>query len=153
MSAHNMFSSRNKKNIMWIPPLICSYVCYLFWKYGLSFFLKKNYEMNIEDSNELSSLLSNSQIVAEDILNYHNNPCYWDREKAKQYRPRSNATKCNILWSVLHASHSVVFRLTHCSRETRKRVIGKQCRPRSDAAECGIWSGSPLFANSLAIFL
>ena len=27
--------------------------------------------------------------------------------------------------------------LTHCSRETRKRVIGKQCRPRSDAAECG----------------
>ena len=34
-----------------------------------------------------------------------------------------------------------------------KRVIGKQCRPRSDAAECGIWSGSPLFANILAIFL
>ena len=28
--------------------------------------------------------------------------------------------------------------LTHCSRETRKRVIGKQCRPRSDAAERGI---------------
>ena len=25
--------------------------------------------------------------------------------------------------------------LTHCSRETRKRVSGKQCRPRSDAAE------------------
>ena len=25
--------------------------------------------------------------------------------------------------------------LTHCSRETSKRVIGKQCRPRSDAAE------------------
>ena len=22
----HMFSSRNKKNIMWIPPLICSYV-------------------------------------------------------------------------------------------------------------------------------
>ena len=43
--------------------------------------------------------------------------------------------------------------LTHCSRETRKRVIGKQCRPRSDAAERGVWSGSPLFANSLAIFL
>ena len=25
MSTHNMFSSRNKKNIMWITPLICSY--------------------------------------------------------------------------------------------------------------------------------
>ena len=29
----HMFSSRNKKNIMWIPPLICSYV--------LCFFLTK----------------------------------------------------------------------------------------------------------------
>ena len=29
----------------------------------------------------------------------------------------------------------------------------KQCRPRSDATERGIWSGSPLFANSLAIIL
>ena len=28
--------------------------------------------------------------------------------------------------------------LTHCSRETRKRVIGKQCRPRSDAAKRGV---------------
>ena len=26
MSTHNMFLWRNKKNIMWIPPLICSYV-------------------------------------------------------------------------------------------------------------------------------
>ena len=43
--------------------------------------------------------------------------------------------------------------LTHCSWETRKRVIGKQCRPRSDAAEHGVFSGSPLFANNLAIFL
>ena len=51
--------------------------------------------------------------------------------------------------------HTVMFLiwLTHCSQETRKRVIGKQWRPRSDAAECGICSGSPLFANSLAIFL
>ena len=44
-------------------------------------------------------------------------------------------------------------KLIHCSRETRKRVIGKRRRPRSDAAERGVWSGSPLFANSLAIFL
>ena len=43
--------------------------------------------------------------------------------------------------------------LTHCSRETHKRVVGKQCRPRWDAAERGIWSGAPLFADSLAIFL
>ena len=28
--------------------------------------------------------------------------------------------------------------LTHCSRETPKRVTGKQYRPRSDAAENGI---------------
>ena len=25
MSTHNMFSLRNKKNIIWILPLICSY--------------------------------------------------------------------------------------------------------------------------------
>ena len=25
MSTHSMFSLRNKKNVMWIPPLICSY--------------------------------------------------------------------------------------------------------------------------------
>ena len=43
--------------------------------------------------------------------------------------------------------------LTHCNRETPKRVFGKQWRPRSDAAECGVWSGSPLFANSSTIFL
>ena len=42
--------------------------------------------------------------------------------------------------------------LTHCSLETLKRVIGKQCRPRSNTTECGIWSGSPLFANSSTIF-
>ena len=28
--------------------------------------------------------------------------------------------------------------LTHCSREIRKRVIGKPCRPISDTAECGV---------------
>ena len=43
--------------------------------------------------------------------------------------------------------------LTHCSLETPKRVFGKQCRPKSDATEHGIWSGSPLFANSATIFL
>ena len=43
--------------------------------------------------------------------------------------------------------------LALCSLETPKRVIGKQCRPRSDATECGIWSGSPMFANSSTIFL
>ena len=42
--------------------------------------------------------------------------------------------------------------LTHFSLETPKRVIGKQSKSRSDASECGIWSGSPQFANSLAIF-
>ena len=44
-------------------------------------------------------------------------------------------------------------RLTHCSLETPKSVFSKQCKPRSDAAECGIWSGSPLFANSSTILL
>ena len=28
--------------------------------------------------------------------------------------------------------------LTHCSRETPKRVFDKQCGPRSDATECAI---------------
>ena len=42
---------------------------------------------------------------------------------------------------------------THCSRETRKSVFGKHCRPRSDAAFCGVWSGSELYAKSLAIFV
>ena len=28
--------------------------------------------------------------------------------------------------------------LTHCSRDTRKRVLGKHFRPRSDAAERGV---------------
>ena len=30
MSTHNMSSLRNKKIIMWIPPIICSYA---FWRY------------------------------------------------------------------------------------------------------------------------
>ena len=42
------------------------------------------------------------------------------------------------------------FTVTHFSMETPKMVIGKQCRPRS---ECSVWSGLPLFAYSLAIFL
>ena len=42
--------------------------------------------------------------------------------------------------------------LTHCSRETRKRITGKHCRTRSDTAECGVWSGSPLFATSISHF-
>ena len=63
-------------------------------------------------------------------------------------------------WGFAMACHrlpDVVFNysyyLIHCSLETPKWVIGKQCRPRSDATEWGIWSGSPLFANSSTIFL
>ena len=36
MSTHNMFSSRNK-NIMWISPLICSYVIRALFPHYLSF--------------------------------------------------------------------------------------------------------------------
>ena len=43
--------------------------------------------------------------------------------------------------------------LADCWLEPAKRDICKQCRPRSDAAERGVWSGSPLFANSSTIFL
>ena len=43
--------------------------------------------------------------------------------------------------------------LIHWRLKTPKGVTGKQCRPRSDATECGIWSGSPLFANSSTIIL
>ena len=32
MSTHNMFLLRNKKNIMWIPPLICSYAGFILSK-------------------------------------------------------------------------------------------------------------------------
>ena len=39
-----------------------------------------------------------------------------------------------------------MYGLTHFSRETPKRVIGKQRRPSSDAAEHNVWSGSTLFA-------
>ena len=59
---------------------------------------------------------------------------------AKQGVSGFSRTRVNIYW-------------THCSVKTPKKITGKQWRPRSDAAECGIWSGSPLFANSLAIFL
>ena len=51
---------------------------------------------------------------------------------------------CHLIWNYV---------LTHFSLEAHKRVTGKQCRPRSDAAECDTWSGTPLFANNLAIFL
>ena len=43
----------------------------------------------------------------------------------------------------------MMFFLTHWSRETRKRVIGKQYSPQNAASDLG----SPLFANSFAIFL
>ena len=43
-----------------------------------------------------------------------------------------------------------LYLLTYFSLESPERVIGKQCRPWS---ECGTWSGSPLLANSSAIFL
>ena len=42
--------------------------------------------------------------------------------------------------------------LTHFCLESLKKVINKQYRSRSVATECGVWSGSPLFANSVAIF-
>ena len=43
--------------------------------------------------------------------------------------------------------------LTHWRLESLKRVNDKQCRPRSDVVERGVWSGSPLFANSSTVFL
>ena len=55
-------------------------------------------------------------------------------------------------WDADRSSSLIKCFLTNFSLETPKRVIGKQCRPRSDAPKCGIWSGSPLFANSLASF-
>ena len=59
----------------------------------------------------------------------------------------------NRLFRIVEKIWQIVKLLTHCCLETPKRVIGKQCRPRSDAPECGIWSGSPLFANSSTFFL
>ena len=48
---------------------------------------------------------------------------------------------------------SSVVRVLNPLKTGPKRVTGKQCRPRLDATERGVWSGSPLFANSSTIFL
>ena len=48
-----------------------------------------------------------------------------------------HGTTLNCLETLAFVSKHLV-PLTHCSRETRKRVIGKQCRPRSDATERGV---------------
>ena len=44
-------------------------------------------------------------------------------------------------------------RLSLCCLKILKRVIGKQFKPSSDTAKRGVWSESPLFVNSFAIFL
>ena len=72
--------------------------------------------------------------------------------EAKNELDKSATALKNAETKIITYKSQVTFELTHCSRETRKRVIGKQCRPRSDATECSIWSGSPLFANCLVIF-
>ena len=54
----------------------------------------------------------------------------------------------HVKWQERYFSQIIHWRL-----ETPKRETGKQCRLRSDATECGIWSASPLFANSSNIFL
>ena len=61
-------------------------------------------------------------------------------EEQKVFRCKRKASlQCNMQTVKMESCHiaslSVISNLTHCSRETRKRVIGKQCRPRSDAAE------------------
>ena len=62
------------------------------------------------------------------------------------FRVHSSFNECNGYYVLLTGCLLNI----HFSLEIPKRVIGKQCRPRSDAAEGSIWSGSPLFAKSLA---
>ena len=78
----------------------------------------------------------NANANANDRGDYNSSPC-------TSYR---RANKKDMLWC-----KNNMYILTHFSRDTPKRVIGKQCRPRSDAAEHGIWSGSTLFALNKGI--
>ena len=57
-----MFSWRNKKNIMWIPPLICSYECPLLGSPGI---------------NELSMLGKNFSRQHYSIFVSAKNPCHF----------------------------------------------------------------------------
>ena len=66
---------------------------------------------------------------------------------------KNNKIEWNQFYSLKKKSSLKYNSLIHCCLEIPKRVIGKQYRPRSDAAKRGVWSGSPLFANSLDIFL
>ena len=81
-----------------------------------------------------------------------------DRPEHTVYTYIRRHSMLRLIWFHTYTNPAVfrrvdMYYLTHCSRETRKGVLGKQWRPRSDAAERGVWSGSPLFAKSLAIFL
>ena len=58
-----------------------------------------------------------------------------DRQNKRQRVLEEGGITQNILTPQLL---TIVRNLTHCSLETRKRIIGKQCRPRSDAAECRV---------------
>ena len=55
----------------------------------------------------------------------------------KRHRLFSEKNEKNINLSSAESFWRVV-KVSYCSLETHKRVIGKQCRPRSDAAECGV---------------
>ena len=96
---------------------------------------------------------SSGIIVLDDILIFFFfffwEPGKWFTWMVKPYFLRK--VKNKYFW-ILSAA-IVPCMLTHCSLESPKRVIGKQCRLGSGTAECGIWSGSPLFANSSVIFL
>ena len=64
-----MFSSRNKKNIMWIPPLICSYEYphNTFWSRS-----KKNFNIFWLKTKILSGAM-----ISDTIIPYHNYTIIW----------------------------------------------------------------------------
>ena len=131
---------RNKKKIIWIPPLILIYVDF-FWNSKLI-------------QSFLGSIVYNRAV----------NSVFFCR--LFTIKPKYICTKISLrLWSMwlsftneikprlyeiqVIVIYSCTFLVAVRSECHVKRVdwhIGKQRRPRSDAAECSIWSWSVLFA-------
>ena len=68
----HMLSWRNKKNIMWIPPLICSYDGYVWFKLATpesAVRLTTNCAMEPGSSEKGSTLTEKVYIVCNDITN------------------------------------------------------------------------------------
>ena len=170
MKCQILFSGKNRKNVskyhlLKILPIvlsihirsfrICGYPATVQWTYNRLWLSK------VLTLKEPSKTVADDNIHFSFFFNYFSEKARLDISCELSARQTIHM-KCQTLfekyekWNVnsrMSTTAVVSGTLTQCSRETRKRVFGKQCRPRSDATEHGVSSGSPLFANSLAIFL